>query len=240
MVLAVACLTGSATVIWVQLSTRRVGGSVADGLVFGGALLVCAVALTRAAERAEHRARGHVPIGRRVRADQGIPLHNVRSYRHSPTSQFIAIVVVCVVAVVMAVLAVAERSEGHRSTYTQHHGVAEMATVEAVQPEKHTSKSSTWYTYDYIVSLPTPVRGRAMTTVHDPNQAQEFFEGQTANVLVDSKDASYAEIPGEVDVAANMWLLFVLFSAMFLVIAGLASYGFKRRGGFRSPWSPSP
>ena len=115
-----------------------------------------------------------------------------------------------------------------------------MATVETVQPEKHTSKSSTWYTYDYVVSLPTPVGGRAVTTVHDPNQQQEFVEGQPVNVLVDSKDASYAEIPGEADVAANIWLLFVVFSALFLVIAALASFGFKRRGGFRGHWSPSP
>jgi hypothetical protein len=74
--------------------------------------------------------------------------------------------------------------------------------------------------------------------VHDPNDQEEFTEGQTVNVLVDAKDASYAEVPGERDVDANIWLLFVVFSAMFLVIAALSSYGFKRRGGFRSPWPP--
>jgi hypothetical protein len=240
MVLAIACLVGSVAVIWVELSTRRVGGSVAEGVVFGGALLVGAAVLARAAERAEHRARGHEPIGRRVRADQGISRYKARSYRHSPTSQFIAIVVVGVLAVPMAVLAVVERSEGQRSTYTQHHGVAEVATVESVLPEQHTSKSSTWYTYDYVVSLPTPVIGQAVTTVHDPNQQQEFTEGQAVNVLVDSKDASYAEVPGEADVAGNIWLLFVVFAAMFLGFAVFGFYRFRRRGGFRSPWPPSP
>jgi hypothetical protein len=226
-----ACVAGSVAEIVVLASSRRVGSSIAGGVTLVVVLVVAALVLARAADHLEHRARGQAPIRRQDLAARGIAPRRGRFYRHSPATQLLHIGFLTIFGIVAIVAAFATRADGQRSTYTQDHGVAEQATVEVVHVEQHSSRYSSWDTYDYTVSLPTPVAGVATATVDDPAEVQSYFQGQSINVVVDPKEPRYAELPGNPNTSAGDWLYVLALACFFLLFAVVNTYEFYKRGG---------
>ncbi|HET9059521.1 MAG TPA: hypothetical protein VFN61_06340 [Acidimicrobiales bacterium] len=83
-----------------------------------------------------------------------------------------------------------------RSSETQSHGTHELATVTSVDPIWHSSRSGSWYTYNYEVRLAHAVGRVTYSTVYTPEQTQFASTGQRIAVLVDPEQPSYAELPG--------------------------------------------
>ncbi len=79
----------------------------------------------------------------------------------------------------------------NRSGYTQAHGLPRSGIVTSVA--NHTGKGSS---ADVGVRLGEPVDGQAATTAHLPS-VTSLKPGMAVRVLVDPRDPSYAEFPGQ-------------------------------------------
>jgi hypothetical protein len=79
----------------------------------------------------------------------------------------------------------------NKSDYTQAHGLPRSGIVTSVA--NHTGKTSS---ADVGVRLGEPVDGQAATTAHLPS-VTSLQPGMTVRILVDPRDPSYAEFPGQ-------------------------------------------
>jgi hypothetical protein len=106
-----------------------------------------------------------------------------------------------------------------KSGYTQAHGLPRSGIVTSVA--NHTGKSSS---ADVGVRLGEPVDGQAATTAHLPS-VTSLKPGMTVRVLVDPRDPSYAEFPGQRYVPKiQAQLDAAIFLAMFVVCVFLAAW----------------
>src|ERR1022692_4580322 len=203
---------------------------------------VAAIILVRVAIRLEHRFRSAQPVARAtppaVRRAQG------RHPGNSPATRIIGIAIVIDAAVARTARAVQLHAEAARSSYTQQHGLARQATVEAVHAVSHDTSHDSWTTYDYDVTLAAPAGQVTRTVAHDPTRDfQRFDPGEKVSVLVDPQQPDYAELPGS-PVGSSSWftgplVLGVIFLGLIaLITAEEIKHRRLRPAGTRSRSDP--
>jgi hypothetical protein len=205
---ATACFVGCAT----EVSALGSGHEAPAAVLIGAAVAFAAgaVVLVRVAIRLEHRfrsaglpARAGSPGGRVAPA--AVRRAPARHPRNSPVTRIAGIVIIIGAVVTLTTIAVQLHSRAALSSYTQQHGLARDATVEAVHPVSHDTSHDSWTTYDYDVALAVPAGPATRTIAHDPTRDfQRFSQGDKISVLVDPRQPGYAELPG-VPVESSWW-----------------------------------
>ncbi len=120
----------------------------------------------------------------------------------------------------MSVGAVVTHGEGIRSSRVQHQGIRRTATIIAAQNHYHSSRGGGYYTADITVTFSPPVQGQTITVVRFPGRF-DAFPGQTQTILIDPKNAGYAEIPGSPSTQSWTWILLLVFAVLFGVLDAL-------------------
>lgn len=190
--------------------------------ILAAVFAVGAVLLARAAFHVEHRMRAGAPPAPVARTS---PRVGRRPPRNSPASRFVTGVVLVVVLGLLVFLSVFLHARAARSAYTQHHGVLRTGTVETVHPIHHSSRSSSWTTYNYGVALLQPVGAVDHTVVNDPTKDEQAFEqGGQIVALVDPKQPSYAEIAGEPVFTSSWFIAPLVLGLVLLFFAFLVGY----------------
>ena len=165
--------------------------------------------LVRVAIRLEHRFRAAGPAARVAGSGRAAPsavhLASVRHPRNSPVTRIAGIVIIIGAGVTLTAVAFQLHSQAALSSYTQRHGLARSATVEAVRPVNHGTSHDAWTTYDYDVALTAAAGPASRTVAHDPaRDFQRFSPGDKISVLVDPRQPGYAELPG-IPVESSWW-----------------------------------
>jgi hypothetical protein len=205
---ATACFVGCATEVSALGSEHRTPAPVLIGAA--AAFAAGAVVLVRVAIRLEHRFRSAGPAARSAgaaarSAPSAVRRASVRHPRNSPVTRIAGIVIIIGAGVTLTTIAVQLHSQAALSSYTQQHGLARHATVEAVHPVSHDTSHDSWTTYDYDVALAVPAGPATRTVAHDPaRDFQRFSQGDKISVLVDPRQPGYAELPG-IPVESSWW-----------------------------------
>ncbi|HXL94849.1 MAG TPA: DUF3592 domain-containing protein [Streptosporangiaceae bacterium] len=114
-------------------------------------------------------------------------------------------------------------SGAQQSSYTQAHGVSETAVADNVQViTNRGSHGSVSYTSDITVTVQHPIVGNGSATVYSQG-GTSVTQGSTLTVLVDPRQPSYAEIPGSPYDTTSGWIVSLLFTIVFGIVAGLIS-----------------
>jgi hypothetical protein len=255
---ATACFVGCAT----EVSALGSGHSTPAAVLIGAAaaFAVGAVVLVRVAIRLEHRLRAAGPAartagpaartagsgGRAARsggqaAPSAVRRAPGRHPRNSPVTRIAGIVIIVGAGVTLTAVAFQLHSQAALSSYTQRHGLARSATVEAVRPVNHGTSHDSWTTYDYDVALAVPAGPASRTVAHDPaRDFQRFSQGAKISVLVDPRQPGYAELPG-IPVESFWWFAVPLtLTVIFLVPAVLITVEEIRHRRRRSAMTPPP
>ena len=262
---ATACFVGCAT----EVSALGSGHSTPAAVLIGAAaaFAVGAVVLVRVAIRLEHRLRTAGPAartagpaartagpaagaagagGRAARSGGQAAPSAVRRVpgrhpRNSPVTRIAGIVIIVGAGVTLTVVAFQLHSQAALSSYTQRHGLARSATVEAVRPVNHGTSHDSWTTYDYDVALAVPAGPASRTVAHDPaRDFQRFSQGAKISVLVDPRQPGYAELPG-IPVESSWWFAVPLtLTVIFLAPAVLITVEEIRHRRRRSAGTPPP
>ena len=217
MLAATACFVGCATEV--SALGREHQAPAAALVAAAAAFAVAAVVLVRVAIRLEHRVRSAGVTARAATpATRQPPAWRVPN---SPATRIAGIVIIAIVVAGLAALTVSLHAQGARSAYTQQHGLARRATIEAVVPVSHATSTQAWTTYDYEVALAEPAGPVTRTIAHDPSRnLQQFGRGDTIRVLVDPRQPDYSELPGS-PVESSAWFAGPLVLAV--IFAGLAA-----------------
>jgi hypothetical protein len=179
-----------------------------------------AVVLIRVAIRLEHRFRSAQP-GIRAPASAARRASG-RHPRNGPASRIAGTVIIVGAIAALTALAVSLHSQAALSSYTQRHGLARGARVDAVHPVSHDTSHDSWTTYDYDVALAVPAAGRTRAVAHDPTRDfQRFDPGDTIRVLVDPRQPGYAELPG-IPVGSSRWFIGPL--TLAVIFLGLVAF----------------
>ncbi len=179
---------------------------------------IAAVVLMRVAIRLEHRFRS-APVPARAAA-LAARRTSVRHPANGPAARIAGVVIITGAFAFLALITFSLRSQAAQSSYTQHHGLARNATIQAVRLVNHATSTQAWTTYDYDVALAVPVGAVTQAVAHDPTQDfQRFDRGNTISVLVDPRQPDYAELPG-IPVESSSWFAGPLVLAV--IFAGLA------------------
>jgi hypothetical protein len=204
---ATACFVGCAK----EVSALGSGHSTPAAVLIGAAaaFAVGAVVLVRVAIRLEHRFRTAGPAARAAGSGRAAPSAvrraSVRHPRNSPVTRIAGIVIIIGAGVTLTAVAFQLHSQAALSSYTQQHGLARDATVEAVRPVNHGTSHDAWTTYDYDVALTVAAGPASRTVAHDPTRDfQRFSQGAKISVLVDQRQPGYAELPG-IPVESSWW-----------------------------------
>ena len=207
------------------------------------AFAVAAIALGRLAIHLEHSMRG--PAGAATPAVHPAAMPAQRRPKNGPVTRAILAILVIGYLVFMVFISVQLHAKASRSSFTQHHGISRTGTVEVVHKEHHSSRYSSWNTFNYDVALTTPVDGANRTRAHDPSKDfQAFSAGEPITVLVDTEETGYAELPGQ-PVQSSTWfvgplILAVIFVGLFAFIGYEEIKHRRRRAGQASVSTPSP
>lgn len=214
------------------------------------ALVVCAVCAA-AAIHFEHRLRG-LPSGRlasqmsnassTVQARLGVGAYGKyagftggygRYRRHGPTSTLIGGIIFVALGLFFVVGTFAAHAGASKSSYTQRNGVADTATVAAVNIHQNQGRYSTTYWATVDATLRTPVGGQATTVVYIPSNVT-YLSGQQISVLVDPADPGYSELPGDPYTSGGTVAAFVGVAVVTLAL-GVSSIvaSFRMRARFR-------
>jgi hypothetical protein len=213
------------------------------------AFTVATIVLARLAIHLEHGLRGPAkplrtlydlaPAGHEF---AGHPVAPARRHpKNGPATRIVFIGLAVVFIGLMVWLSVVLHARAVRSAYTQHHGVSTIGTVTLVHRIHHSSRSSSYNTYDYDVQLFSPVSGASTTRVHDPSQNfHDFFVGDTVRVLVDPKQPGYAEIPGRPYASSLWWLVPLVMGLVFVLVGGLVAWEQVRHRRHRKTLPAAP
>jgi uncharacterized protein DUF3592 len=138
---------------------------------------------------------------------------------HAPATVAIQAVIFLAVTIFLLVGTLNSYSGSQRSSYTQAHGVSETVVAGNVQNIRHTgSHGSVSYTYQITVTSEHPAVGDGNATVYgDGTTAVQ--PGQTITVLVDPRQTDYAEIPGAPFSTTSDWVVSLLFTIIFGIMA---------------------
>jgi hypothetical protein len=211
---ATACFVGCLT----ELSAlgREHTAPTAALIAAAAGFAVLAVVLVRVAIRLEHRARAAQPAVRAAPSAGHRP--SAKRPGNSPLTRIAGVVIIVGAIAALTTLAVQLHSQAVRSSYTQHHGLARRATVEAVRPVSHDTSHDSWTTYDYQVDLAAPADAVAQTVAHDPTRDfQRFNQGDVISVLVDPQQLDYAELPG-LPLQSSSWFAAPLILAVVFLV----------------------
>jgi hypothetical protein len=123
-------------------------------------------------------------------------------------------------------------SEGDRSSYTQAAGIAETATVTSVTTTGPKNPQT-----DISVLLDTPVDYQFVSDVYVPGD-HSYSTGDKIRILVDPRDPSYSELPGQPDAfVLPMMICTVLLGLLFAATAvACVSRAFRIRQRRRQFW----
>lgn len=127
------------------------------------------------------------------------------SRRYSPGTAIFFTALCGVVALLLVGAAIQIHSEADRSSLVQHHGIARTASVVSVDNSYHSSRGGGYYTADIGVTFSPPVGSATSTTVRYPGQSSDYA-GEQVSILIDPKDARYAEYPGDPDTQSFDWI----------------------------------
>jgi hypothetical protein len=185
--------------------------------IVAAAFAVGSFVLVRLAIHLEHGFRGARPI-----APARVAAAAVHHPKNGPVSRIVATIAAVGVLVFLAFLTVSLHSAATKSATTQHHGLARSGTVASVHSDDHSTKYDSWTTYNYDVTLTTPVGATTQTVAHDPTKDfQAYDAGEPIQVLVDPHQVSYAELPGS-PVQSSSWFWGpLLFGAVLVMLAVL-------------------
>jgi hypothetical protein len=113
---------------------------------------------------------------------------------------------VIVLAMIVSIIAAISSASGTaRSAYTQSHGVKVIGTLGPISNSKSCGRSCST-TFSAPVLLAAPVHGHLLSTLHGPGDYRAPASDQTM-VLVDPKDPSYAELPGQRLDSSSLWFV---------------------------------
>jgi hypothetical protein len=186
--------------------------------IVAAAFAVGSFVLVRVAIHLEHGFRGAGPTApARVAAPA-----TARHPKNGPVSRIVATIAAVGVLVFLVFLTVSLHSAATKSATTQHHGLARSGTVASVHSEDHSTKYDSWTTYNYDVTLSTPIGATSQTVAHDPTKDfQAYDAGEPIHVLIDPHQVSYAELPGS-PVQSSSWFWGpLLFGAVLVMLAVL-------------------
>jgi len=190
-----------------------------EGTAIGGAVagFVLAVVFAWLARSVEHHARTneglHASISKGL-AVKALP-HQRRVAHHSRVFE---VVILAVLVLIFVIATVSGVENWRRSVETQDHGAPGSGSVTQVVPVFHSSRYSSYYTYNYDVALDHRVKGSWTTVANTSNQYQDYYTGDKVQVLVDPLDPSYAEFPGQPSSDAEgafVPLVFAVFAGVF-------------------------
>ena len=194
------------------------------GAIIGAASFVLAVHF-------EHQLRCHQPAAQAWTATSPPRSRTLRMRpghrRYSPGSAIFAIVLFTGVAAAMVAGAVITHGEGARSSRVQHHGIPRTATIIATHNHYHSSRGGGYYTADLTATFTPPVQGQTITVVRFPGRFNAY-PGQTQQILIDPKNAGYAEIPGSPSTQSWTWIVLVVFAVLFGVLDALLIRSFLK------------
>jgi hypothetical protein len=199
---------------------------VAIAFVFG------VVVLLRSAILLEHSLRGPTPsAGPAAVARPRIAAHP----KNGPASRIVAGVALLAVIAFLVFISVSLHSKASRSAFTQDHGLARTGTVTAVHSVENSTRYDSWTTYDYDVTLSSPVGQSTQTVVNDPTKDfQNFNKGDSISALVDPKNPDYAELPGHPVQSSRWWIAPLCIGAVFvalLIFLGYEAIRHRRHSG---------
>ena len=106
-------------------------------------------------------------------------------------------------------------ADGERSSVTQRSGIAETATVTSVTTTGPKNPQT-----DISVILGTPVDYQFVSDVHVPGD-HGYNTGDKIRILVDPRDPSYSELPGQPD--TRLWTMMIIAAVMILWLAVTAA-----------------
>jgi hypothetical protein len=192
-------------------------GQIVGAVVFLGLAVLCsrwALHVEHRLRRGDHVARAfestHMSGARRVRLPPGVGRR--RGYGPVGTSVILAFFGLATLAFIG--IAIEARAEGSRSSFVQHHGVRDTATVIAVDNTEHCSRGGCSYTAAITATLSSPVAGAPVTVVHYRGFSN-LVQGQPIIVLVDPKQPSYAELPGARFETSWAWIVGAVLALVF-------------------------
>jgi hypothetical protein len=244
---ATACFVGCATEVAALGRVHQTPAAVL--IVLAVAFAAGAVVLVRVAIRLEHRFRSGPAgqphgtsggsAGRGSAAGPGSS--SSRGLRNSPVTRIVGLVIVVGAVAGLTALTLSLHGQAAQSAYTQHHGLARRATVQAVHAVSHETSTQAWTTYDYDVALAEPAGPVTRTVAHDPSQDfQRFDRGDAITVLVDPRQPDYAELRG-LPVESAAWFAGPLILAVvFLGLAILITTEEVRHRRHRSATATGP
>jgi hypothetical protein len=116
---------------------------------------------------------------------------------HPAVVLWVSAAVVLAIAVGLVLEIVFGALAAGRSAETQDHGVSRTAMVLSMTDNVPTGKDAGPATETLDVRLDSPVGGRSVTIVHVPDDSESYANDATVQILVDPRDAGYAEFPGQ-------------------------------------------
>ncbi len=151
-----------------------------------------------------------------------------RRRRYSPGVVVVEALVFLGIFVGLVAGAVSTRYDAERSAFVQQHGAVRLATIVSVEDIYHSTRGGGYYTADVRMSFSPPVAGRSTTVAHYPGEI-DAPAGTRYRVLVDPRDAAYAEFPGSPAAKSWDWVVFVIFAVVLgaievSMVASLVQY----------------
>lgn len=157
-----------------------------------------------------------------------------RSRRNTPHSILAGAVLTGLFSLFMVAASVGAFMDANRSESVQHHGIPVTATVTALDPIEHSSRSGSYTTFNVEVTLNSPVGGVSEITVDTPENTAPASVDEQIAILVDRSDPSYAELPGEPNNTTSSADIVVLLSVVF---AAVSVSQFVRYRKTRTDWT---
>jgi hypothetical protein len=191
------------------------------GQAVGAAICVAlAIAAARWAVHVERRLRSHQPVARSYHEAHIAPATRrvARRRRYGPTTTAVLALLFLGGTAGFTAGAVVELHEAQRSSFVQHHGISAHATVVYVDNDEHCSRSGCDWTSAITVVMTPPVDGESETVVHYPDFS-DLEAGDRVAVLIDPRQPNYAELPGRKLISSGTWIAFVVFAALFALLA---------------------
>jgi hypothetical protein len=228
---ALVVVLGIAVVV-VRVGIQYVGMGFQGGYQGGTTTIVitlclfAVVALLVVANHAEHGLRMHTPVAQTYVAPGDDPPAIARragllGRTYSPLASGASMIAFVALAVLLGLVANASHSKAQRSAYVQEHGVEMAATIVGVDnTERCFHNGGCTRTAKIPVTLPSRVDGVTKSVVYYPGRST-LNSGERVRVLIDPKQATYAELPGHYYMTTARWIIWL---AMALACCGLAAF----------------
>jgi hypothetical protein len=220
-------------VVVVRLGIQYVGRGFEGGYTGGSTTIVvtlclfAVVALLVVANHSEHGLRMHTPVAQTYVAPGDDPPAAVErrpgllGRTYSPFASGASMIAFVALAVLLGLVANASHSKAQRSADVQQHGTEATAIVVGVNnTERCFRNGGCTRTAKIPVTLASPVDGVTKSVVYYPGHST-LSSGEQVRVLIDPKQATYAELPGHYYMTTARWIIWL---AMALACCGLAAF----------------